>query len=236
MTTEPKLDDALHALPRESAPPMSDALRELVTAAEPVHMRRPLRQWGVITATGLLTAAAMLAILGQRPDLSGLSVVYLAVLGVAWLVACIALAALALLPPRGSALLSWRRAGFAATAAILVFAVVGLLWTEAVPGVSIRYPLSVANIARWAPICLSIGAGAAILPIILACAWLRRAIPFGAGWIGAAIGASGGCVGGLILHFHCNIAEPSHFGLVHAGGVLLASGLGALIVPRFARS
>jgi len=215
---------------------MPEALRALVEDSPPAHPRRPLRQWAVFAVTGLVIAVAMIATMGWRPDLGGLSTGYVAILGVSWLLAFATLAALALVPSRGSVLLSWRRAGIATTTVILVFATVGLVWTESVPGVSIRYPLSAANVARWAPMCLSLGAGVAILPIALACAWLRRAIPMGAPWVGAAIGASGGCIGGLILHFHCHVAEASHFGLVHGGGVLLAAGLGAMVFPRFARS
>jgi hypothetical protein len=72
----------------------------------------------------------------------------------------------------------------------------------------------------------------AFVPVVAGVLALRGAVPVGSRWIAAALGAGGGCLGGLVLHVHCHVADGVHVGLVHGGVVIVASLLGAALVPR----
>ncbi len=53
--------------------------------------------------------------------------------------------------------------------------------------------------------------------------------------VAGALGGAGGALGGLALHVHCPFAEPLHVALAHAGSVVLATLLAAIIGPRLLR-
>jgi hypothetical protein len=80
--------------------------------------------------------------------------------------------------------------------------------------------------------CLEVGLATALVPVVIGAIFLRGALPVGSRWIAAALGAGGGCLGGLVLHLHCNIVDGLHVGLVHGGVVIVAALLSAAIVPR----
>jgi hypothetical protein len=80
--------------------------------------------------------------------------------------------------------------------------------------------------------CLWLGLATALLPVALGALFLRGAVPVHSRWVAAALGAGGGCLGGLLLHLHCRIADRMHVGLIHGGVVAVAAVLAALIVPR----
>jgi hypothetical protein len=70
------------------------------------------------------------------------------------------------------------------------------------------------------------------VPVVIGAIFLRGALPVGSRWIAAALGAGGGCLGGLVLHLHCRVADGAHVGLIHGGVVVVAAALSAAIVPR----
>ena len=227
------LDDQLRDAPAiATAGPPSEELEALVREAKPRAPRRPAKDLMVLLAAAVGIAGPSLVVLGLRDDFSGLSLLYRGALALAWLVAVMVVGAVALLPRSGSALPRGRVIATVAFLAGLVFIAIGLAWTEAVPGHSHLYEPGAANVARWAPYCLSVGTVASLAVVLAMGLLLFRAFPIGSAWVGAGIGAAGGCLGGLILHFHCDIAMPSHFGLVHGGVVLIATALGALLLPR----
>jgi hypothetical protein len=80
--------------------------------------------------------------------------------------------------------------------------------------------------------CLELGLATALVPVVIGAIFLRGALPVGSRWIAAALGAGGGCLGGLVLHLHCDIADGLHVGLLHGGVVIVAALLSAAIVPR----
>ena len=80
--------------------------------------------------------------------------------------------------------------------------------------------------------CLELGLATAIVPVILGTWFLRGTAPVRTRWIAALLGAAGGCVGGLLLHFYCRIADGLHIGLIHGGVVGVAALIAAIIVPR----
>src|SRR6185436_3574312 len=79
--------------------------------------------------------------------------------------------------------------------------------------------------------CLELGLATALVPVILGAVFLRGALPVRSRWIAAALGAGGGCLGGLVLHMHCHIADGLHIGLIHGGVVLVAAALSAALAP-----
>ena len=72
----------------------------------------------------------------------------------------------------------------------------------------------------------------AVVPVIIGALCLRGALPVGSRWIAAALGAGGGCLGGLVLHLHCHIADSLHIGLIHGGVVVVAALLAGALAPR----
>ena len=80
--------------------------------------------------------------------------------------------------------------------------------------------------------CLELGVATALVPVVAGALFLRRALPVGSRWVAAALGAGGGCLGGLVLHLHCPITDAPHVGLVHGGVVVVSALLAAAFVPR----
>jgi hypothetical protein len=80
--------------------------------------------------------------------------------------------------------------------------------------------------------CLEIGLATALVPVVVGALFLRGALPVGSRWIAAALGAGGGCLGGLVLHLHCHVTDGLHVGLIHGGVVVLAALLSAALAPR----
>jgi hypothetical protein len=84
--------------------------------------------------------------------------------------------------------------------------------------------------------CLIMGMATALVPVILGALILRGSVPVGSRWAGAGLGAAGGSLGGLFLHLHCPVADALHLGVIHGGVVALGAIVGALIIPRAART
>jgi hypothetical protein len=83
--------------------------------------------------------------------------------------------------------------------------------------------------------CIRWGLLGAAVPILLAALAVRGSVPVGSRLAAAAIGASGGALGGLVLQFHCPITERFHLGLVHGGLVVLAALAAVLAAQAAAR-
>jgi len=80
--------------------------------------------------------------------------------------------------------------------------------------------------------CLELGLATALVPVVAGAIFLRGALPVGSRWTAASLGAGGGCLGGLVLHLHCRVADKLHVGLIHGGVVVVAALLAAALVPR----
>ena len=122
----------------------------------------------------------------------------------------------------------WRWAAASAIVTSIGFIALGLLVHPSGPS-SVHY-----DWARFAHghTCLEIGLATAVVPVIVGALCLRGALPVGSRWIAAALGAGGGCLGGLVLHLHCHVADGLHIGLVHGGVVVVAAMLAAALAPR----
>ena len=218
----------LAAQPAAPAPPLSAALEAELGQLPPVSGRRPLRELAIVVAVSVVYGAGLLGALSLRRDLDELPTGWLYGAGVAWLLGFAVPCYLALVPRAGSVMPRWRWAAASAAVTSIAFIVLGLVMHPSGPS-SVHYGWD--NFARghW---CLEFGLATALLPVIVGALFLRGALPVGSRWIAAALGAGGGCLGGLVLHLHCRIADGPHIGVIHGGVVVVAALLSAALVPR----
>jgi hypothetical protein len=94
------------------------------------------------------------------------------------------------------------------------------------------YEPSLDNHVHYGRMCLGLGTLTAVVPVVLGALFLRGAVPVGGRWAAAALGAAGGSLGGLMLHFHCPIANSWHLALGHGGVVAISAVLAARLVPQ----
>lgn len=209
-------------------PPLSPALEAELSKLTAVRPRRPMRELGVMVVLSLLYAAALVAMFALRGDLRELPMPWLVAAGLAWLLGFVVPCYLALVPVRGSMQPRWRLAAACAVITSIGFVVLGLLVHPS--GAHSQY-VGWEHIARGHG-CLEIGVATALVPVVIGAVFLRRALPVGARWVAAALGAGGGCLGGLVLHLHCPRTDAPHVGLVHGGVVVISALLSAALVTR----
>jgi hypothetical protein len=116
-------------------------------------------------------------------------------------------------------------------AATAVLIAAGLLATVDAPGRT-AIPASPSGALLH---CLRFGAIATVPVLIASVFALRRLYPMGSARVAAALGATGGAIGGLGLHFICPNGGGLHVGLGHAGGMVVGAALGVLALTRFIR-
>ncbi|HTM22562.1 MAG TPA: NrsF family protein [Kofleriaceae bacterium] len=232
-----RIDDALRRLGELPEPPPPGPLLEAELAGlRPVATRRPGLQLAVLLGASAAVAGILLVLVTLRRDLPYLPRAWLVLYCAGWTAAFLGLGALALLPRRGQVAPAWRVAGVAALAAGAGFVTAGLLLARNVPGVSADgIGGSVYDVCWFGKTCMSAGVAVAVVPIVLGTLFLRGSVPVGGAWAGAALGACGGALGGLVLHLHCPITHPTHLGLVHGGAVVVSALLGALAGWRLLR-
>jgi hypothetical protein len=163
-----------------------------------------------------------------RGDLDELPMPWLVAAGLAWLLGFVIPCYLALVPRAGSMM---PRRGWAAASAVvasIAFVVLGLFVH---PSGAHSHYLGWEHFPRGHS-CLEIGVASALVPVVVGALFLRRALPVGSRWIAAALGAGGGCLGGLVLHLHCPITDAPHVGLVHGGVVVVSALLSAALATR----
>ncbi len=222
-------DDLADMLSIEVVPPAlpQEIERELAHLA-PVTTRRPFRQLVLVLATAGLVTTALLVLLGVRADARELPSAWMPAVGVGWLAGLVLAARFALIPRRGGMMPRWRIAALAALVTSCAYVALGLVLHPAGPSsLSLGREHFLAGHG-----CLELGLATAISPVVLGAWCLRGAAPVRTRWIAAALGAAGGCVGGLLLHFYCRIADGLHIGLIHGGVVGCAAVIAALVVPR----
>lgn len=222
--------DQLAALPPPAPPPLAGELEAALGKLTPVTTRRPIRQLAMLCAASLLYGVGVLAVTAMRRDAGELPVGWMIAAGLAWLGGFVIPCYLALIPRAGSVIPRWRFAAIAAAVTAIGFVLLGLLVHPTGPS-SVHY-----GTERFAEghICLELGLATALVPIVLGTIFLRGALPVGARWIAAALGAGGGSLGGLVLHLHCHVTDTLHVSVVHGGVVIVAAVLAAAMVPRAA--
>ncbi|HUH02651.1 MAG TPA: NrsF family protein [Kofleriaceae bacterium] len=231
-----RLAETLRGLgaPGASVPPLHPDLERELGSLQAVSPRRPLRQLALFSLVSLSVAGGLLAVLTLRRDLELLPRAWLIAYSAGWFLGFLGLGALALLPARHQVSPRWRAAGIAALGAGAAFVVVGLLLARSTTE-STMAPATAGGLWDFGRACLSLGLVTAITPVLLGTLFLRGAAPVGARWVGWALGAAGGALGGLLLHLHCPIADHLHLGVIHGGVVVIAGLLSALIVDRLLR-
>jgi len=216
------------ALPPPMAPALSSELEAELGRMAPVAPRRPLRQLAILLGVSAVYASGLLLVLTMRADMGELPVGWLVGTALGWLLGFVVPCYLALVPRPGAVMPRWRVAAIAVAITSIGFVLFGL-------GVHPAGPSSVSLGAERftrGHFCLEFGLATALVPVVLGAIFLRRALPVGSRWIAAALGAGGGCLGGLVLHLHCHVADGLHVGLMHGGVVIVAALLSAAIVPR----
>ena len=223
------MSDSLPSMPIPAAPPMSRELEAELDKLAPVKMRRPLHQLAVLVGISLIYGASLLYFLTMRRDMEELPMGWLAAVALGWLFGFLVPCYFALVPRAGAMAPRWRFAAIAVVVASVGFVTLGLLVHPMSPNLSVSYGWE--RFGRGHT-CLEIGLASALVPVVIGAIFLRGALPVGSRSVAAALGAGGGCLGGLVLHLHCNIADGLHVGLIHGGVVVVSALLSAAIVPR----
>lgn len=233
-----KLDESLGALGAaggDAAPGLAPELERELSALVPVKPRVPRAQLAGIVALSLLYATGVVALAGLRRDLGAMPRWHVAGFAALWLVSFAAIAWLVVVPRRGQMMPRARLAAAVAGAAAVLLIAGGLLLPRSAPGLSTVYTPTVSAVVDHAG-CIRWGLLGAALPILLAALAVRGSVPVGSRLAAAALGASGGALGGLVLQFHCPITERFHVGLVHGGLVVLAAVAAVLAAQAGART
>lgn len=218
----------LAAVPPPRPPALSAELEGELAKLAPVQTRRPLRQLAVLVGVSLVYASGLVIALTTRGDMLELPMGWLAGTALGWLFGFLIPCYLALVPRPGSVTPRWRVAAISVAITSVTFMMFGLSVHPSGPS-SQDYGTEYFHHGHT---CLELGLATALVPVIIGAIFLRGALHVGSRWIAAALGAGGGCLGGLVLHLHCDIADGLHIGIFHGGVVIAAALLSAAIVPR----
>jgi hypothetical protein len=212
-------------------PPPAGALLQAVGAMKPVRTRGRLTAFLLVLAAGVIAPLVLLLLRPLRGDIGGLPPAWVGGAALVWLAAVAVSLAAALVPARGDVLPSAGRAARVGGVVTVSSALAALLGTVDAPGLSHVPAPGLASLLMSSLRCIAVALPIAAVFVLAGFLALRRVLPMGARRIGVALGAAGGAMGGLALHFHCAIATPSHVLLGHVGGVALAALAGALALP-----
>ena len=220
--------DSLAGAKPPTPPPLSPVLEAELDRLAPVKPRRPVRQLATLAGISLVYAAGLVAIFKVRGDLDELPMPWLVAAGLAWLLGFVIPCYLALVPRAGTMTPRWGWAAASAIVASIAFVVLGLVIHPS--GAHSKY-IGWEHLPRGHG-CLELGVASALVPVIVGALFLRRALPVGSRWVAAALGAGGGCLGGLVLHLHCPVTDAPHVGLVHGGVVVVSALLSAALATK----
>jgi hypothetical protein len=236
MTTR-DFDDGVLGPPGEfdAAPPPAADLLRAVGGMKPVRTRTRFGAFVLVALVGLVAPVIALGHLPMRQDLEALPVWWVSTAAALWgLVFALSLAA-ALVPRRGDVLPAPGRASRISGTAMVVLLLFALVATAQAPGLSVRPEDLHMSLFRACVHCIRFVFEIAAAFLLIGLIALRRLVPMGGPRIGMALGAAGGAMGGLVLHFICPIAGTAHVVLAHVGGMVLAAATGALLLMGVAR-
>ena len=208
-------------------PPPSPELLAIVRKAKPVRTRVPLRAFAITAALGVLFVGIVLLRIPLRRDLPGMPLWWFALTLPVWMATYFIPLAMAMLPRRQQVLPDPVRAGRAALLTSIAIVIAMALCVHDVPGSTlIVHGASVFWHAAACIVCMLI---ASLGPLLLALVALRRLVLSGAWRIGAAAGAAGGGLAGLLIHLQCDVGGRFHAAFSHGLGVSLCALVGAII-------
>lgn len=219
----------------QAAPPPAADLMKAVGAMKPVRTRTRFGAFALVGLVGLVWPVIALGHLPMRRDLSALPIWWVATAAALWGLAFALSLAAALVPRRGDVLPAPGRASRLSGAAMAVLLVFVLAATAQAPGVSAQPGDLHWSLLQSCVHCASFVLEISAVFLVLGLLALRRLVPMGGARIGMALGAAGGAMGGLVLHFICPIANTGHVALGHVGGMVLASAIGALLLAGAGR-
>lgn len=212
-------------------PSTSDALiADLVGDLAPV---RPLRFGAGLAgalAAAALSAAAVVALLGLRPDwLAGavnpMHLVATGLYGGLGLAASVTVIVMGR-PQVGNDHGGWRWA--ALMAALLPLA--GLIVAAGHGAEELAPP-----VLLFGAECFAVGAAASLLVLGVLTLWLRRGAPTAPGRAGLVAGVAAGAFGSFAVSIHCPANDIVHIGIWHSMAVVAMAGVGRVLVPRLVR-
>jgi hypothetical protein len=204
----------------------------MLRSLRPVTTSSPLRAVTALAAASFALASLHVVSAGWRADLARVPPSYLAVVAVAWGSSFLALLALTIVPRRGAMLPDPSRVFFVNVVGPIALVALGATWG--------RGPAP--PMASWGgqlqqgAVCLFTGLEVAAVPFIGAALALRRTLPIETRALGAALGAAGGALGALALHFRCGVGGALHVGLAHGGTALVGALIGGAVLPRVVSS
>ena len=234
MTTK-DFDD--RALPpgRIDAPPPSEALLNAIRGMKPVRTRARFGALAAVALAGLIWPALVLAHHAYRPDLGALPLGWVIAAAALWGAAFVLSLNAALVPRRGDVLPALGRASRVGGVALGGLFAFELAASVQVPGVSLRPEDAHMTLLQSCVHCASFVLEIAVPFLLVGLYALRHLVPMGRARIGLALGAAGGAMGGLVLHFICPFAGTAHVLVGHVGGTILAAAAGAALLPALLR-
>ncbi|HVR62092.1 MAG TPA: NrsF family protein [Polyangia bacterium] len=215
----------------ESPPAPSPALMAAVQAMKPVRMRSRFTAFAVVLALGLIWPVVTLLVRPLRQDMPGLPRAWIIGGAIVWGAVFVVSLAAALIPRRGDVLPGAGRASRLSFVGMLIVFLLALFFSASVPGMSVSPADRGWTLFDSCVHCIGYVFGVAGVCFVAGVLVLRRLMPVGTRRIGMALGAAGGALGGLALHFICPFAGTDHVVLAHVGGMVLAAAAGAALLP-----
>ncbi|HEY2903772.1 MAG TPA: NrsF family protein [Polyangia bacterium] len=214
-----------------AAPPPAAALLATVQQMKPVRMRSRFAAFAVVLLAGLIWPLVTMLIKPMRQDMPGLPRAWVIVGATLWGGAFLLSLGAALIPRAGDVLPGAARSSRLSFVAMMIVFLFALFFSVRVPGLSLLPADKGWTLFDSCVHCIGYVFRVAGVLLLVGFVALRKLMPVGARRIGMALGAAGGALGGLTLHFICPFAGTDHVVLGHVGGMVLAAAAGAALLP-----
>ena len=223
MTEETKLFAEDSMLP----PPMSSELLGVIKNIAPVKTRRPVLQWMIFLAVALITGAVFVKIYGFRKNISQVNTIWIVGAAVFWAMGAFGLSKIALVPNKGKVLPPFKQClyialGFSALAVVFGFIAPKIFNLPFSDESNLDFAI------KYGRLCFSKGLMIALVPTVAGLLLLRKTAPLHSKKLAFCIGAIGGGMAGLALHFQCILNGSLHLSLAH-GLVIVVTGVLAVL-------
>jgi hypothetical protein len=194
----------------------------------PARTASPARSVVAIVTASLAIAALHVASSGPRADASLVPRPWLVLVALAWGIGFLSVLAVTMVPRRGSMLPDPVRVAVASLLGPVAMIALGATVGGAQPHAAVAW----GGELRQSALCLFSALEIGAVPFVGAALVLRRALPIETRAVGAALGAAGGALGALALHFRCGVGGALHVGVAHGGAALVGAVVGALVLSR----